>query len=61
LSSFYVILGKCRCIIGKWVRMENLCVLGECVQVEDGVYMNGGKVLPHISVDISVTGPKVIM
>jgi mannose-1-phosphate guanylyltransferase len=49
------------CNIGPWVRMENTTVLGENVTVMEGVYLNGGKVLPHMDVKTSVTQPTVIM
>jgi len=49
------------CTVGQWVRMENVCVLGEDVTVKDEVYVNGGKVLPHKSIGTSVTEPQIIM
>ena len=49
------------CTVGKWVRMENVCVLGEDVTVKDEVYVNGGKVLPHKSIGVSVMEPQIIM
>jgi mannose-1-phosphate guanylyltransferase len=49
------------CTVGRWVRMENVCVLGEDVNVKDEVYVNGGKVLPHKSIGTSVTEPQIIM
>merc|ERR1712080_695585 len=42
------------CNVGRWVRMENVCVLGEDVAIKDEVYVNGGKVLPHKSIANSV-------
>lgn len=50
-----------KCMVGKWVRMENITVLGENVIVKDELYINGGKVLPHRSIAESVTEPQVIM
>ena len=62
--------------MGQWVRMENVCVLGEDVTVKDEVrcffgnevflhlfqvYVNGGKVLPHKSIGTSVAEPQIIM
>ena len=41
--------------------MENVCVLGEDVNVQDEIYLNGGKVLPHKSIGASVTEPQIIM
>jgi len=49
------------CVVGRWVRMENVCVLGEDVIVKDEIYLNGGKVLPHKSIGTSVTEPQIIM
>lgn len=49
------------CTVGRWVRMENVCVLGEDVTVKDEIYLNGGKVLPHKSIGTSVTEPQIIM
>ncbi len=57
LSTYY----SSRCSVGRWVRMENVCVLGEDVSVKDEVYINGGKVLPHKSIGASVTEPQIIM
>ena len=58
------LLKKCpisSCAVGRWVRMENVCVLGEDVSVKDEIYLNGGKVLPHKSIGSSVTEPQIIM
>lgn len=49
------------CIIGKWVQMENTCVLGEGVVVDDEVYLNGVKILPNKNISVSVHEPTVIM
>lgn len=50
-----------RCSVGRWVRMENVSVLGEDVIVKDEIYVNGGKVLPHKSISNSVPEPQIIM
>jgi len=50
-----------RCKVGRWVRMENVTVLGEDVIVNDEIYINGGKVLPHKSISTSVPEPQIIM
>ncbi|XP_066949355.1 mannose-1-phosphate guanyltransferase beta isoform X5 [Macrobrachium rosenbergii] len=50
-----------KCIVGQWVRMENVSVLGEDVIVKDELYINGGMVLPHKSIATSVLEPKIIM
>lgn len=49
------------CVVGQWVRMENVTVLGEDVIVKDELYVNGGKVLPHKSIAESVPDPQIIM
>lgn len=58
-------LDKCiigwKSVVGRWVRMENTTVLGEDVIVKDELYINGGQVLPHKSIGISVTEPQIIM
>jgi mannose-1-phosphate guanylyltransferase len=51
----------CKCNIGKWVRMENVTVLGEDVVVKDEIYINGGYILPHKSIAESVPEPQIIM
>lgn len=50
-----------KCVIGRWVRLENVTVLGENVIVNDEIYINGGKVLPHKAISNSVPEPQIIM
>jgi len=50
-----------KCSVGRWVRMENVCVLGEDVSVKDELYVNGGRILPHKSISDSVPDPQIIM
>lgn len=50
-----------RSVVGQWVRIENVTVLGEDVQVQDELYLNGALVLPHKNIANSVTEPKIIM
>lgn len=50
-----------KCRIGQWVRMENVSVLGEDVEVKDELYINGGRILPHKSIGASVSEPQIIM
>ncbi|CAG5124218.1 unnamed protein product [Candidula unifasciata] len=50
-----------RCVVGNWVRMENVSVLGEDVIVKDELYINGGRILPHKSIGESVPDPQIIM
>ena len=47
--------------VGMWTRMENVSVLGEDVAVNDEVYVNGGKVLPHKRIADNVVEPAIIM
>lgn len=49
------------CVIGKWVQMENTCVLGEGVEIKDELYMNGARILPNKTISNSVHEPSVIM
>jgi len=48
-------------VIGKWVRMQNVSVLGQDVGVADELFVNGGQILPHKSISESVPEPKIIM
>lgn len=47
--------------VGKWVRMENVSVLGEDVHIRDELYINGGSILPHKTISTSIAEPKIIM
>ncbi|KAI5633338.1 nucleotidyl transferase domain-containing protein [Phthorimaea operculella] len=47
--------------VGRWVRIENMSVLGEDVVIKDEVYVNGGQVLPHKCVGKSIFQPEVLM
>jgi len=47
--------------VGKWVRMENVSVLGQDVHIRDELYVNGGSVLPHKTISTSITEPKIVM
>lgn len=49
------------CVIGKWVQMENTCVLGEKVEIQDEIYLNGARILPNKTISTSVHEPAVIM
>lgn len=48
-------------VVGKWVQMENTCVLGEQVEVNDEIYLNGARILPNKTITSSVHEPSVIM
>lgn len=50
-----------KCAIGRWVRMENNCVLAEDVTVKDELLLNGANILPHKTITTSVTEPRIIM
>lgn len=47
--------------VGRWVRMQNVSVLGEDVHIGDELYVNGGKILPHKSLSESIESPKIVM
>jgi mannose-1-phosphate guanylyltransferase len=47
--------------IGKWARLENVCVLGDDVTIGDEIYVNGGSILPHKSIKVNVDVPAIIM
>lgn len=48
-------------VVGQWVRMEGVSVLGEDVIVKDELYINGGRILPHKSISDSSPEPQIIM
>ncbi|KAK3101170.1 hypothetical protein FSP39_001487 [Pinctada imbricata] len=50
-----------KCHVGRWVRMENVSVLGEDVTVKDELYINGGRILPHKSIGDSIPEPQIVM
>lgn len=50
-----------RTTVGRWTRLEGITVLGEDVIVKDELYINGGQVLPHKSISVSVPEPQIIM
>jgi len=41
-------------VIGKWVRIQNVSVLGMDISVRDEIYINGARVLPHKEVTTSI-------
>lgn len=50
-----------KCQIGKWVRIENTSVIGDDVIINDELYLNGARVLPHKEISQSVFEPDIIM
>ncbi|OZC08379.1 nucleotidyl transferase [Onchocerca flexuosa] len=54
------IVGR-KCSIGEWVRIENTCVIGDDVVVNDELYLNGARVLPHKAITTNVPEPDIIM
>ncbi|PAV79434.1 hypothetical protein WR25_10628 [Diploscapter pachys] len=54
------IVGR-KCTIGRWVRIENVSVMGDDVVVNDELYLNGASVLPHKSISSNVPVPGIIM
>jgi len=47
--------------VGKWVRIDNVSVLGEDVHIRDELYINGGSILPHKTISASIAEPKIVM
>jgi len=47
--------------IGRWVRIQNVTVLGQDVAVNDELFLNGAQILPHKSTSESVPTPAIIM
>jgi len=47
--------------IGKWVRIQNISVLGQDVHVSDELFINGGRILPHKEISTSVLEESIIM
>jgi len=47
--------------IGKWVRIQNVSVLGQDVLVKDELFINGGRILPHKDITESIPEEKVVM
>jgi len=48
-------------VVGRWVRMEGVTVLGEDVQIKDELYINGARVLPHKAISVSYPEPEIVM
>jgi len=47
--------------IGKWVRIQNVSVLGQDVHISDELFINGGRILPHKDITTSVLEESIIM
>ena len=41
--------------------MENVAVLGEDVLIQDELYINGARILPHKVIGGSIPEPQIIM
>lgn len=50
-----------RAVVGRWVRMEGVTVLGDDVQVRDELFVNGAIVLPNKSISHNISDPQIIM
>ncbi|GAA94439.1 uncharacterized protein L969DRAFT_97355 [Mixia osmundae IAM 14324] len=48
-------------VVGRWVRMENVTVLGDDVSVKDELTIVGASVLPHKSISSSITTPSIVI
>merc|ERR1712154_25550 len=57
-----VVVGP-NCQLGRWARLQNLCILGEGVEVKAEVGLNGVTVCPHKSIkeDMLVQPGKVVL
>jgi len=47
--------------IGKWVRIQNVSVLGEDVGVKDELFLNGARILHHKDISESIPDEKIVM
>jgi len=47
--------------IGRWVRMEGVTVLGKDVRIADELYGNGGMILDHKAINVTIPKPAIIM
>eukprot|EP00741_Cyanophora_paradoxa_P001926 tig00000523_g1865.t1 len=47
--------------VGRWSRVEGNTVLGEDVQVNDELYVNGAVVLPHKGISSSIAEPQIVL
>eukprot|EP00042_Codosiga_hollandica_P020887 m.69991 g.69991 ORF g.69991 m.69991 type:complete len:359 (-) comp50095_c0_seq1:106-1182(-) len=50
-----------RSVVGAWTRVEGVTVLGEDVSINDELFINGARVLPHKSLSESVPNPAILM
>ena len=48
-------------VIGKWVRMDGVSVLGQDITVADELYLNGAIILDHKTIKESIPEPKIVM
>eukprot|EP01125_Pyxidicula_operculata_P000511 TRINITY_DN10522_c0_g1_i1.p1 TRINITY_DN10522_c0_g1~~TRINITY_DN10522_c0_g1_i1.p1 ORF type:complete len:360 (+),score=56.66 TRINITY_DN10522_c0_g1_i1:30-1109(+) len=48
-------------VVGKWVRMENVTVLGRDVKVGDELYINGALILDHKVIKETIPNPTIVM
>lgn len=48
-------------VVGRWVRLENVMVLGDDVMISDEVYVNGGSVLFYKMIKVNVDVLVIIM
>ena len=42
-------------VVGRWARLENICVLGDDVTIGDEIYVNGGRYVDSAIRDVHVT------
>mmetsp|Transcript_7523 Transcript_7523/g.11982 ORF Transcript_7523/g.11982 Transcript_7523/m.11982 type:complete len:359 (+) Transcript_7523:62-1138(+) len=48
-------------VIGRWTRVEGTAVLGEDVQVNDELYINGAIVLPHKGIQSNIAEAQIVL
>jgi len=48
-------------VIGRWCRVEGVSVLGRDVVISDELYVNGGVILDHKSIDASIYDPTTVL
>ena len=47
--------------VGRWVRIQNVSVLGEDVHVADEIFINGGRILHHKEITNSIMEESIVM
>lgn len=64
IGSFSVIKSSIvgwRSELMRWARVEGYSVLGAEVEIGEGIYINGGVVLPNKSINSNISSPQIVM